>query len=110
MCGGSSQIPRESGGFLAVTSYYHPRFGGSFSIKRVLPALVPELGYDDLAIADGQTAAVRYACMLASTDHQERRNTFADLRAYCARDTLAMVRLRKALAVLGPNSSTEFPQ
>ena len=90
--------------------YYHPHLRGSFSIKSVLPAIVPELGYDDLEIADGQTAAVRYARTLASTDRQERRNTFTDLRAYCARDTLAMVRLRKALAVLGPNSSTEFPQ
>ena len=92
------------------SSYYHPRFRGSFSIKRVLPAIVPELGYDDLEIADGQTAAVRYVRAFASTDREERQHTFTDLRAYCARDTLAMVRLRKALAVLGPNVSTEFPQ
>ena len=32
---------------------YHPDFEGSFSIKKVLPALVPELGYQDLAIAMG---------------------------------------------------------
>jgi hypothetical protein len=26
---------------------YHREFGGSFSLKAVLPALVPGLGYDD---------------------------------------------------------------
>ena len=36
---------------------YHPDFNGSFSLKSVLPALVPDLGYDDLAIADGGTAS-----------------------------------------------------
>ena len=41
--------------------YYHPGFNGSFSIKNVLPVLVPGMGYGDLAVADGQTAAVRYA-------------------------------------------------
>ena len=36
---------------------YHPDFEGSFSLKTVLPALVPDLGYGDLAIADGDTAS-----------------------------------------------------
>ena len=90
--------------------YYHPRFRGSFSIKSVLPVLVSEMGYDDLEITDGWTAAVRYARAFASTDRQERQNTFTALRAYCALDTLAMVGLRRALAVLAPNNSTEFPQ
>ena len=84
-------------------AYYHPDFRGSFSLKSVLPVLVPEMGYDDLPIADGQTAALRYAAALAHPDPGERHRTFTDLRAYCARDTLAMVRLREALARLGPN-------
>ena len=81
-------------------TYYHPEFRGSFSIKNVLPVLVPGMGYDDLAVADGQTAAVRYSHALASTDLQERQRIFDDLRAYCARDTLAMVKLREALQAL----------
>ena len=78
--------------------YYHPDFRGSFSIKNVLPVLVPGSGYGDLAISDGRTAAVRYAQALKSEDVLERQRTFDDLRAYCARDTLAMVKLREALA------------
>ena len=80
--------------------YYHPDFRGSFSIKSVLPVLVPGMGYGDLEVAEGQIAAVRYARALASADCEERRRTFDDLRAYCARDTLAMVELRRALGVV----------
>ena len=80
--------------------YYHPKFRGSFSIKHVLPAFVPGMGYGDLAVADGQTAAVRYAHAFASTDRDERQRRFDDLRAYCARDTLALMELREALAGL----------
>ena len=84
--------------------YYHPAFRGSFSLKSVLPVLVPGLGYDDLPIADGQTAAVRYAAALAHPDPGQRQRPFVDLRAYCARDTLAMVKLREALARLEPEA------
>ncbi len=78
-------------------NYYHPGFHGSFSIKAVLPVVAPDLGYDDLEIADGQLASVRYARALAIDNPRERRGTFDSLRAYCARDTLAMVELRNAL-------------
>ena len=81
-------------------NYYHPEFRGSFSIKNVLPALVPASGYDDLSIADGQTAAVHYTRAVDNSDSASRRQTFKDLRAYCERDTLAMVGLREALAAL----------
>ena len=80
--------------------YYHPEFRGSFSIKSVLPALVPGMGYDDLAISDGQTAAVRYAAALQIHDPEDRERVFEDLRAYCAQDTLALVELRKSLSGL----------
>ena len=80
--------------------YYHPGFRGSFSIKNVLPVLVPGMGYDDLEVAEGQIAAVRYAQTLASDDRDERRRVFGDLRAYCARDTLALMELRRALGTV----------
>ena len=80
------------------SSYYHPEFRGSFSIKSVLPAMVPGAGYENLAIADGQTAAAHYALALKSTEAAEREQTFEALRAYCKQDTLAMVELRRALA------------
>ncbi len=78
--------------------YYHPKFAGSFSIKNVLPALVPELAYDDLAIQNGAVAAVMYQKMVFSeTDLMERAQTAQALEDYCGRDTWAMVELRRVL-------------
>ena len=53
-------------------NYYHPGFHGSFSIKSVLPAIAPNLGYDDLEIADGRMASVLYDRAIATTDLGER--------------------------------------
>ena len=78
--------------------YYHPAFGGSYSIKSVLPALVPSLSYDDLAIKEGGHAASQYYRMVfVEADWVERATIEEALLRYCARDTLAMVELRRAL-------------
>jgi hypothetical protein len=82
---------------------YHPAFGGSFSLKRVLPALVPELGYDDLEVKDGGTAAALLEALLLGGDAippAERPEVRRRLMAYCERDTLAMVRLYERLVEL----------
>lgn len=79
--------------------YYHPAFGGSFSIKSVLPALVPDLSYGDLEIREGGTAARAYQQMaFEETDWVEKERLRDALLQYCERDTLAMVAVRKALA------------
>ncbi|MGH7206259.1 MAG: DUF2779 domain-containing protein [Nitrospiraceae bacterium] len=78
--------------------YYHPDFQGSFSIKSVLPAVVPSLDYGDLAIQEGGVAAQQYYRMLfQETDWVEKMRIRDALLTYCARDTLAMLELRKAL-------------
>ncbi len=78
--------------------YYHPDFQGSFSIKSVLPALVPELDYRDLRIQDGGTAAQQYEKMIFhEMDWVERATIREALLSYCKRDTLAMVEIRKVL-------------
>ncbi len=82
---------------LVRSSYYHPAFRGSFSMKSVLPALAPDLGYDGLAIADGALAAVRYEEALRAGE-AERARIFADLRDYCGRDTEGLLRIRRELA------------
>ena len=86
-------------------NYYHPDFRGSFSLKSVLPAMVPGAGYDDLAIADGRSAAAQYVMALGSTDPSKRRRIFTELRAYCEQDTMAMVELHKAMAALEVDAS-----
>ena len=39
---------------------YHPAFAGSYSLKAVLPALVPEMSYDGMAVANGQEAGLAW--------------------------------------------------
>jgi predicted RecB family nuclease len=86
----------------AVKSHvYHPDFRGSFSIKKVLPALVPGLGYSDLEVQDGDTAQIRFIEMTSPATTETRREQIARaLRKYCERDTLAMVELYRALRQL----------
>jgi predicted RecB family nuclease len=80
--------------------YYHPELKGSFSIKSVLPAVVPGLGYDDLEIQEGGMASLQYYRMIFEvSDEEERAELRTALLRYCECDTLAMVELRKALVV-----------
>jgi hypothetical protein len=77
---------------------YDPEFHGSFSIKSVLPALVPELGYHDLEIAEGNAASMAYAEIQDPVTSPERiAELRAALLAYCKRDTQAMVELFRLL-------------
>jgi hypothetical protein len=77
---------------------YHPDMKGSASLKRVLPALVPALSYQGLAIADGETASLAYLATLQDevTD-EHKKKIYADLEEYCRLDTLAEVKLLEAL-------------
>jgi predicted RecB family nuclease len=78
--------------------YYHPKFYGSFSLKYVLPALVPEMNYENLAIQDGMQASLDYLRMIhPSTPKDEKARIRQDLLTYCGQDTLAMVKIRNEL-------------
>jgi hypothetical protein len=82
---------------------YHPQFAGSFSLKKVLPALVDNLSYDGLAIAEGGTATAELARLFLyphEVDADEREQLRLDLLAYCERDTQAMVALTDRLHAL----------
>lgn len=94
--------------------YYHPAFNGSFSMKSVLPALVPELSYAGLEIGHGAMASVTYKKMVfEETDWVERLRLGNALREYCGRDTRGMVELRRILLAkalqAGPSSSSDPP-
>lgn len=80
---------------IARDHYYHPSQQGSWSIKKVLPALCPELNYDQLeGVQDGGMAMEAYAEAIAPETTGERKAEIErQLRAYCAMDTLALVRL-----------------
>ena len=48
--------------------YYTPEMRGSYSIKYVLPALVPELSYDGLPIKEGATASLLLCLILLKVE------------------------------------------
>ena len=77
---------------------YHPEFHGSFSIKDVLPALVPGMSYKDLEINEGGLASLAYLEIISSQTTFDRHNQLrTNLLKYCERDTEAMVKLVEVL-------------
>ena len=82
---------------------YHPEFYGSYSLKAVVPALIPELAYTDLAVADGTTASNRLLSLMLNDpplSEEERAARRKELLAYCERDTWVMVKLLDKLVEL----------
>jgi len=73
--------------------YYTPQMKGSYSIKSVLPALVPEMSYADLEIGEGGTAMAAFEGLLNIKDHSEKQKIRNALLEYCKLDTMAMVRI-----------------
>ena len=75
-------------------------FGGSFGLKRVLPALVPELRYKDLAINEGSMASLELERLLfqgVELTEDAKAKLRTDLLRYCCQDTLGPVRLLERL-------------
>ena len=77
--------------------YYTPEMKGRYSIKNVLPALVPDLTYDTLNIKEGGMASSTFLSMVNNTFKGNESNVRDDLKEYCKRDTYAMVRILEKL-------------
>jgi len=77
--------------------YYTPEMKGSYSIKYVLPALVPELSYNDLDIKEGGTASNTFLSMVNGTFEGDVEETRRQLLEYCELDTYAMVKILEKL-------------
>ena len=74
--------------------YYHPDMYGSWSLKKVLPAIAPDLTYDHLAISDGGMAQEAIGEIINKETSDDRRAQLRQaLLEYCAQDTWAMVRI-----------------
>jgi len=79
--------------------YLDYRFKGSWSIKKVLPVLVPELSYEGLDIQDGGMA-MDGALGLVEGSVGDREELIQGLRDYCELDTLSMVKIFEFLSNL----------
>jgi hypothetical protein len=73
---------------------------GSYSIKKVLPALVPELSYKDLDISGGGQASKSFESLFTSNNTDEINSVRNNLLEYCGLDTLAMVKIIQVLEKL----------
>lgn len=82
---------------IAQTRFYHPSQHGSWSIKKVLPAIAPEFRYNQLAgIQDGDMAMQAYLEAVDPATTCERKQEIRDqLRAYCSLDTRALIEVWK---------------
>ncbi len=83
-------------------------FGGSNSIKKVLPVLVPDLSYGALDVQEGETASRLWKqTFLEGKNAHSAEKVYQDLLEYCELDTWAMVRIFQVLKemVKGPPAS-----
>ena len=77
--------------------YYMPEMKGSYSIKSVLPALVPVLSYKGMEIADGGTASAAFESLYYEEDIFKVEEIRKNLLRYCGMDTMAMVEILNVL-------------
>ncbi len=86
---------------IARDCWYHRDQRGSWSIKAVLPTLA-ELDYAALEVKDGGDAQAAFLEAIEPGCDPTRRWALEEaLKAYCARDTWAMVAVARALAGQG---------
>ena len=79
---------------------YHWRMNGSYSLKSVLPVLVPEMTYEGLEISDGAMASQAYFTMGEISDPAELARLRKELLEYCRQDTLGLVRLLEKMRTI----------
>jgi hypothetical protein len=85
------------------TSYIHPDFAGSASLKKVLPALLPDLGrqYEEMDVSNGAMAMIAWKDLIWGQNSEPVREKIKqDLLAYCMLDTSAMVEILDLLYAL----------
>jgi hypothetical protein len=90
---------------VARNHWYHRDQRGSWSLKAVLPT-VAELDYEDLEVKGGAMAQDSFLEAISpETDPTQRKTIDEALRAYCRRDTWAMILIARRLAA-GTDSGT----
>ena len=80
--------------------YYTHMMQGSYSIKYVLPALIPELSYENLEINEGGLASVAFESLYYESNFIKIDEIRQNLLEYCKMDTYAMVKLLEKLESL----------
>ncbi len=79
---------------------YSWQMQGSYSMKAVLPAFVPELSYEGMEVSDGDMAMLAYKKMCKSEDPAEIEKLRKALFEYCRLDSFGMVKMIEKLREL----------
>ena len=76
--------------------------------KSVLPALVPQMTYEGMEVADGQAAGLAWESFVhGGLEEIERERIRKALLDYCGQDTLAMLRLLERLKLETTGASSK---
>lgn len=83
---------------VARNAWYHRDQRGSWSIKALLPTIAPDLNYASLEVKDGSNAQEAWFEAADPDCDPLRREALEEaLKAYCERDTWAMVAVARGL-------------
>ena len=78
-------------------NFYHPEFHGSYSLKKVLPALLPnEIKYNEGAVSDGEQAQETFYNLIFDENNINQKKEIASgLLEYCKKDTESLMLIYK---------------
>ena len=77
--------------------YYVKEMKGSYSLKAVVPVLLPELSYESLTISDGGQASAEYLKLLTPESEPHKEKIKKSLKRYCCFDTFVMIKILERL-------------
>ncbi|KKR06106.1 MAG: hypothetical protein UT34_C0001G0146 [candidate division WS6 bacterium GW2011_GWF2_39_15] len=84
----------DLGDIFSKQMYVDYRFKGSWSIKNILPVLVPDLDYKKMEISNGTLAMTTWESIVYGNLIPQKKNLLIDaLLKYCELDTYAMYRI-----------------
>ena len=92
---------KDLGDIFSKQMYVDPEFKGSWSIKKVLPVICPNLTYHGMKVANGTQAMTTWEDIVYGSKTQtEKEEMTKDLLKYCELDTYAMVAIWEAMKLV----------
>ncbi|RPI76746.1 MAG: DUF2779 domain-containing protein [Desulfobacteraceae bacterium] len=79
---------------------YYWQFHGSYSLKVVLPVLIPKLTYEGMAVSDGNMAGRAFLSMPDIDNPKEKQKIRKALLKYCELDTFGTVEIMEKMKEL----------
>ncbi|HAM37456.1 MAG: hypothetical protein UR96_C0031G0007 [candidate division WS6 bacterium GW2011_GWC1_36_11] len=92
---------KDLGDIFSKQMYVDPKFKGSWSIKKVLPVICPDLTYHGMEVSNGTEAMVVWEEITYGNKSEEEKNAMKEnLLRYCELDTYAMIRIWEEIKLI----------